>query len=71
MQGTCVFYDPLKGWGFIWCEATDQEYFVHRSAVAGEGRRKLKQGDSVQFEIGEHQGRTVAVSVQRTNGGAA
>ena len=40
-----------KGFGFIKGE-TGTEYFFHRSAVYGEGLENLKEGDSVEFDLG-------------------
>ena len=40
-----------KGFGFIKDE-TGKEYFFHRSAVYGEGLENLKEGDGVEFDLG-------------------
>ena len=40
-----------KGFGFI-KDAQGQEYFFHQSAIYGEGINDLREGDSVEFEIG-------------------
>ena len=40
-----------KGFGFIKGE-TGKEYFFHRSAVYGEGIENLKEGDGVEFDLG-------------------
>ena len=40
-----------KGFGFI-KDGTGKEYFFHRSAVYGEGLENLKEGDSVEFDLG-------------------
>ena len=41
-----------KGFGFIKDE-TGKEYFFHQSAVYGEGLENLREGDSVEFDVGE------------------
>jgi CspA family cold shock protein len=41
-----------KGFGFVKDE-TGKEYFFHRSAVYGEGLEDLREGDSVEFDVGE------------------
>ena len=41
-----------KGFGFI-KDDTGKEYFFHQSAVYGEGLDNLREGDSVEFDIGE------------------
>jgi CspA family cold shock protein len=40
-----------KGFGFIKDE-TGKEYFFHRTAVYGEGLENLKEGDGVEFDLG-------------------
>ena len=41
-----------KGFGFITGE-TGQEYFFHQSAIYGEGIADLREGDGVEFELGD------------------
>jgi CspA family cold shock protein len=41
-----------KGFGFI-KDDTGKEYFFHQSAVYGEGIDNLREGDSVEFDVGE------------------
>ena len=41
-----------KGFGFIQDDA-GKEYFFHRTAVYGEGLEDLREGDSVQFDVGQ------------------
>ena len=41
-----------KGFGFI-KDDTGKEYFFHQSAVYGEGLDNLREGDSVEFDVGE------------------
>ena len=47
-QGTVKWYNKKKGYGFI--EQEDgEDLFVHYTQVEGE----IKDGDSVEFEVGE------------------
>ena len=41
-----------KGFGFI-KDDSGKEYFFHQSAVYGEGIDNLREGDSVEFDVGE------------------
>jgi CspA family cold shock protein len=52
MTGTVQTIRADKGFGFI-KDASGKEYFFHRSAVQGEGLEDLREGDSVQFDIGD------------------
>jgi CspA family cold shock protein len=40
-----------KGFGFI-KDDKGQEYFFHQSAIYGEGIADLREGDSVEFDVG-------------------
>jgi cold shock protein len=55
-----------KGFGFITGERGN-EYFFHKSAVYGEGLEDLREGDSVEFEVGEGPKGPRAESVRRTS----
>ena len=55
-----------KGFGFI-KDAAGQDYFFHQSAVYGEALDNLREGDSVEFEIGQGPKGPRAESVRRTS----
>ena len=52
MTGTIKTLRTEKGFGFI-KDAAGNEYFFHRSAVQGESIDNLREGDSVDFELGQ------------------
>src|SRR5688572_21245649 len=54
-----------KGFGFVKDDA-GKEYFFHRSAVYGEGIENLKEGDGVEFDLGEGPKGPRAENVRRT-----
>ena len=55
-----------KGFGFI-KDDTGKEYFFHRSAVYGEGLENLREGDGVEFDLGEGPKGPRAENVRRTS----
>ena len=55
-----------KGFGFIKDDA-GQDYFFHQSAVQGESISDLREGDSVEFEVGQGPKGPRAESVRRTS----
>ena len=55
-----------KGFGFIKGDV-GSEYFFHRSAVYGEGLEELREGDSVEFEVGQGPKGPRAENVRRTS----
>ncbi len=52
MTGTIRTVRVDKGFGFIKDEA-GKEYFFHQSAIYGEGIDNLREGDSVEFDVGQ------------------
>jgi cold shock protein len=55
-----------KGFGFI-KDSQGQEYFFHQTAIYGEGINDLREGDTVEFEIGNGPKGPRAESVRRTS----
>jgi CspA family cold shock protein len=49
-SGVVKWFDENKGYGFI-LEENGADVFVHCSGIIGDGRRALKEGDQVVFEI--------------------
>jgi CspA family cold shock protein len=52
MSGTIKRLVRDKGFGFIGADR-GAEYFFHRSACAGETFDRLREGQSVSFDVGE------------------
>jgi cold shock protein len=65
MMGSIRTLRVDKGFGFIKDEG-GKEYFFHRSAVYGEGLENLKEGDGVEFDLGEGPKGPRAENVRRT-----
>ena len=53
-QGTVRWFDPERGFGFLAPEDGSADVFVHASEILGDGGAKvLREGQAVEFEIGE------------------
>jgi CspA family cold shock protein len=53
-QGTVRWFDPERGFGFLAPEDGSADLFVHASEIVGEGgTRLLREGQVVEFEVGE------------------
>ena len=52
--GTVKWFDAKKGFGFIVGE-DGSEVFVHFSAIQGEGYKTLKEGQKVEYVVGQGQ----------------
>lgn len=50
IEGTVKWFSDEKGYGFIKQE-DGPDVFVHHTAIEGSGRRTLKEGERVQFEV--------------------
>jgi CspA family cold shock protein len=66
MNGTIRTLRVDKGFGFIKAEGGN-DYFFHQSAIYGEGIQDLREGDSVDFEVGQGPKGPRAESVRRTS----
>jgi cold shock protein len=66
MQGTVKWFNAAKGYGFIEQETGD-DIFVHFSAIQGDGFKTLNEGEKVEFEVSEKEGKSQAVNVNRVS----
>ncbi len=53
MQGVVLWFNELKGYGFISPNDGGGDLFIHHSGIAGTGFKTLTIGDRVQFDIVE------------------
>ena len=52
--GSVKWFNDTKGFGFIVPDEQGQEdLFVHQSEILAEGFRSLKEGQQVEYEVGE------------------
>ncbi|EFN56003.1 hypothetical protein CHLNCDRAFT_145396 [Chlorella variabilis] len=49
--GTVKWFNSTKGYGFITCEESEDEVFVHQSNIETTGYRSLKEGEEVEFDL--------------------
>lgn len=52
-QGTVKWFNAEKGYGFITVDGSEQDVFVHWSAIQMDGYRSLEEGQQVEFEVGQ------------------
>lgn len=62
LTGTVKWFNEEKGYGFIAGEE-GTDIFVHHSGIMMNGYRKLVEGQQVEYEVEEHEGRSKAVNV--------
>jgi len=51
--GKVKWFDEKKGFGFITPDDGGEDLFVHHSNIAAEGFRSLREGQDVEYEVGE------------------
>lgn len=52
-SGTVKWFNDGKGYGFIAPEAGGKDLFVHYSEISGDGFRTLREGDRVEYTVGQ------------------
>ena len=63
--GTVKWFNPQKGFGCIAPEGSDQDIFVHITALKEAGIDRLDEGDKVEFEIVEDRGKSKADKLKK------
>ena len=53
--GKVKFFNAEKGFGFIIVDGSNEEIFVHFSAIVSDGYKTLNEGQAVSFDIVEGQ----------------
>lgn len=63
LKGTVKWFNVRRGYGFI-SDEDNIDYFVHFSEIQGDGFKRLREGQKVNFEPGEDdKKRSLALSV--------
>ena len=63
LKGTVKWFNDAKGYGFISPSEGDKDLFVHMSSIQMEGFKTLKDGQEVEYEVGESDRGPVAQNV--------
>ena len=63
-KGKVKWFNKTKGYGFIEPDEADKDVFVHISAVKNSGMEDLEEGQELEFEIIENNGKTSAENLK-------
>jgi CspA family cold shock protein len=64
-QGSVVFFNVIRGFGFLKCDALGKDIFFHATGVIQDGSPPLRSGEQVAFTVANEEGRDRAVNVSR------
>jgi len=67
--GKIKWFNPTKGYGFIEQEGS-KDVFLHVSALEEAGISTLKEGEEIEFEIGENKGKENAINIKKVANGS-
>ena len=62
--GKIKWFNSAKGYGFIEQEG-NKDVFLHVSALEKSGIDTLKEGEEIEFEIGENKGKENAINIKK------
>jgi CspA family cold shock protein len=65
--GTVSFWKRLGGFGFIVPDTDSDDIYVHHKGLV-KGLHRLKEGQRVSYEVGDYNGRSVALKVAPVEG---
>ena len=63
--GKIKWFNPTKGYGFIENDTGGKDVFLHVSALEEAGIDTLKEGEEIEFEIGENKGKQNAINIKK------
>ncbi len=63
-KGTVKWFNNQKGFGFITTES-NEDVFVHHTAIQGSGYKSLDEGQQVEFELQQGAKGKQAVNVEK------
>jgi cold shock protein len=50
-KGKVKYFNEHRGWGIIATRDTEQDVYVHYTAIRMDGYKTLKQGQEVQYDV--------------------
>jgi CspA family cold shock protein len=71
VQGTILFFDRMRGYGFIVPSTGGDDLFFHYSQISVTGPKRLDKGQAVSYEIGNNRrtGKPMGLNITPAIGG--
>ena len=66
-NGKIKWFNPAKGYGFIENGTGGKDVFLHVSALEKAGISTLREGEEIEFEIGENRGKENAINIKKVD----
>ena len=63
-KGKVQWFNSKKGYGFVTPDNGDKDVFIHISELEKIGKRFLKEGQIVSFEVAENHGKSSAINIE-------
>lgn len=63
--GTCIWFNPKRGYGFIKPDDNAQDVFVHWEHILSEGFKELKTDEKVEYELGTNSNGVCATNIKK------
>ena len=63
--GKIKWFNPKKGYGFIDVDGEEKDKFLHITALEAANNSALNEGDKVEFEDEEQNGKSSAVNIKQ------
>ena len=68
INGIVVWWNDIRGFGFLHPDNMKVDVFVHYSAIEMDGRRSLEASQRVEFELNKRNGKIQAEKVRPVEG---
>ncbi len=63
-QGKVQWFNSKKGYGFVKPDNGDKDVFIHISELEKIGKRFVKEGQTLSYEVSENHGKSSAINIE-------
>ena len=66
--GKLKWFNPNKGYGFITPDDGGNDVFLHISELETSNIETLDEGETLNYELGDHNGKTKSIKIKKLEG---